>query len=789
MKSDQTVRTASPAPSTDNSDSQLDDPRVVHAVQGYLAALEAGDPPDRQTYINQHPEIATELAECLAGLDFVHAAAGNWRETPIEAIATDHAVTNSPLPLGDFKIVREIGRGGMGVVYEAVQLSLGRRVALKVLPFAAALDRKQLQRFKNEAQAAAQLHHNNIVPVYAVGCERGVHFYAMQLIQGQPLSVLIRQMRSLAGRDEAGPDGGSVTSILASNLASGRWAPARPTSAAASPLDREQRSNDPSSPDRSPSEPAAPWDSSSEVQSHTRLSHDTTAATAALTTHHSSRGRYFRTVAELGRQAAEALEHAHTVGVIHRDVKPGNLLVDQQGNVWITDFGLAQFHAEAGLTRTGDMMGTLRYMSPEQAIGNRVVLDHRTDIYSLGVTLYELLTLEPVFASSDRADLLRRIIEDEPKSMQSLEPSIPVELETIVLKALAKAPVERYGTAQDLADDLKRFLNDEPIRARRPTPLERVTKWSRRHRGLVISAVLLLATATAGFAASTILLFQMETESRASYQRETEARSLAVENFRQAQQAVDVFTHLSDEELPKVGPLQRVRRRFLQTALEYYQGFLGQHSDDPSLEQELVASSARASQLLEQLAMVEAERPTLLFMDPVIQHELASSPEQQTEMSRISGTFEHDKEQLFKEYIHLSHDDRDSRLANMMRQYELRIADILTPEQMKRLRQISLQQDFGRAFSDPRVVDALQLTSEQRTQIRAIQDEAQVTIINLWPNDFKESRQLWEQTWREAITRIVELLTPEQQAAWQQLIGTPFEGELRFRPPGGWLPR
>ena len=236
-------------------------------------------------------------------------------------------------------------------------------------------------------------------------------------------------------------------------------------------------------------------------------------------------------MAELGRQAAEALEHAHTVGVIHRDIKPGNLLVDQLGNIWITDFGLAQFHAEAGLTRTGDMMGTLRYMSPEQAIGNRVVLDHRTDIYSLGVTLYELLTLEPVFAGSDRADLLRRIIEDEPRSIQAIEPSIPVELETIVLKALAKAPVDRYATAQELADDLKRFLNDEPIQARRPTPLERVTKWARRHRGLVISAMLLLATATAGLAASTLLLFRMEAESRASLDAKSR-RSRADEGWR-----------------------------------------------------------------------------------------------------------------------------------------------------------------------------------------------------------------------------------------------------------------
>lgn len=197
MKSDPIARPAGRSPEADSDDSLADDPRVVRAVQGYLAALEAGDPLDRQTYIAQHPEIAAELAECLAGLDFIHAAASNWRETPLEAVSVDHAATSSPSPLGDFRIVREIGRGGMGVVYEAMQLSLGRRVALKVLPFAAALDPKQLQRFKNEAQAAAQLHHNNIVPVYAVGCERGVHFYAMQLIQGHSLSVLIRQMRTL----------------------------------------------------------------------------------------------------------------------------------------------------------------------------------------------------------------------------------------------------------------------------------------------------------------------------------------------------------------------------------------------------------------------------------------------------------------------------------------------------------------------------------------------------------------------------------------------------------------
>src|SRR5262245_59030460 len=153
----------------------LDDPRVFQAVQEYLADLEAGCKPDRAAFIARHPDIAPALAECLAGLDLVHTAGPKLRD-PTPALAP---AAEPPTALGDFRIVRELGRGGMGVVYEAVQLSLGRRVALKVLPFAAALDSRQLQRFKNEAQAAAHLHHPNIVPVYAVGVDRGVHFYAM----------------------------------------------------------------------------------------------------------------------------------------------------------------------------------------------------------------------------------------------------------------------------------------------------------------------------------------------------------------------------------------------------------------------------------------------------------------------------------------------------------------------------------------------------------------------------------------------------------------------------------
>jgi serine/threonine protein kinase len=181
-------------------------------------------------------------------------------------------------------------------------------------------------------------------------------------------------------------------------------------------------------------------------------------------------------VAELGVQAAEALDHAHGLGVIHRDIKPANLMLDAASRLWISDFGLARLQDDAGLTMTGDLLSTLRYMSPEQALARRGYLDHRTDIYSLGATLYELLTLQPAIDGQDRQEVLRKIAQDEPVPPRRHNPAIPRELETILLKAMNKEPGDRYATAQELADDLRRFLEDKPIRARRPTLWERAVK-------------------------------------------------------------------------------------------------------------------------------------------------------------------------------------------------------------------------------------------------------------------------------------------------------------------------
>jgi tetratricopeptide (TPR) repeat protein len=211
-----------------------------------------------------------------------------------------------------------------------------------------------------------------------------------------------------------------------------------------------------------------------------------TTRQATLATGSGGRGRdYYRKVAELGQQAAAALDYAHQAGIVHRDVKPGNLLLDVSGRLWVTDFGLAHVQSEASLTASGDLVGTLRYMSPEQALAKRVPIDHRTDVYSLGATLYELLTLRPAFEGSDRQEVLRQIAFEEPRPPRRLDKAIPAELQTIVLKALEKNPADRYATAQELADDLQRWRKDEPIRARRPSLVLRVRKWCRRHKPVV----------------------------------------------------------------------------------------------------------------------------------------------------------------------------------------------------------------------------------------------------------------------------------------------------------------
>ena len=440
------------------------DSRVIIALEAYLEALRAGRPWSRGEFLARHAEIADALDQCLSGLDFIQAAAAQIAGSQSSLVFDPVVSLPWPAQLGDYRILREVGRGGMGIVYEAEQASLSRRVALKVLPFAAAIDPKQRQRFQIEAQAAAQLHHAHIVPIFGVGCDQGVHYYAMQFVEGRSLAAILHELRS---SNETPPQ--AVRSS----------APAVQEQTEES-LSLQCRLHEGS-------------DSASTPSTELAQANQSLALTAIGSMH---RDRAFcRNVARLGAEAADALDHAHGLGIVHRDIKPANLLIDHQGALWITDFGLARFRNEFGLTQTGDMVGTLRYMSPEQALARRGVVDQRTDIYALGVTLYELLTLRPAFDGCDHQELLRQIALDEPIPLRRLNPSIPRDLETIVLKAMSKEPLNRYATTQEMATDFRRFRDDQPILARRPNSMERTFRWARRHRELVGTAAAIVVLA------------------------------------------------------------------------------------------------------------------------------------------------------------------------------------------------------------------------------------------------------------------------------------------------------
>ncbi len=445
------------------------DPALGDLFEEVTRRIQGGELVDVEEVAAEHPAWAESIRELLPALLGV-ARAGQAIASPV---APDGLDAEGRPRFGDFRIIRELGRGGMGIVYEAQQLSIARRVALKVISPAAALDARAIRRFQLEAQVAGLLQHPRIVPVYAVDNLGGVPYYAMQYVEGGSLAELIAELRILVDRGSApGVDTplADSCSALALGLLSGRFAPAG----------REAKG------DRHVLVGGVP------------------AEKAGTRVPPSIQGQpYIRTVARLGIQAAEALGYAHDEGVIHRDIKPANLLLDRRGELWVADFGMADVQGDAGLTATGDLPGTLRYMSPEQATGKRSLVDRRSDIYALGATLYELLTLQPAVAGSDKHEMLRRFTEEEPTPIRRLNPSIPVDLATIVTKTLSKDPTARYETASKLADDLERFLDGRPILARPVGPLARIWRWCRRKPVPAALAASLIVAVTVGFAGIT----------------------------------------------------------------------------------------------------------------------------------------------------------------------------------------------------------------------------------------------------------------------------------------------
>ncbi len=442
-----------------------------------------GERPPLSEYIEKYPALASQIHELFPALLAIEQfGSGADLATGLPAPRPE---TAGPIPerLGDYRILREIARGGMGIVYEAVQESLGRHVALKVLPQYRMRDPNQLERFQREARAAAILHHTNIVPVFGVGEHDGVHHYAMQYIQGQGLDVVLGEVKQMRGLKPDEPAPASIrahapglAASVAIELVSGRFeghgaAPAATVEMTAS---------------RSPA--------SGKDAATTSLAAGPGSSSSDWSILGQSESAYYRSVALVGVQAAEALEYAHQHKLLHRDIKPSNLLLDLQGTIWITDFGLVKAEGTDGLTHTGDVVGTLRYMAPERFRGQG---DARSDVYALGLTLYEMLTLEPAFAADERSLLIDKILHEEPSKPRQIDPRIPLDLETIALKAVAKDPSDRYRSASLMAEDLRRYLADRPILARRASALERTRRWCRRNPALAALTALVAAALTA----------------------------------------------------------------------------------------------------------------------------------------------------------------------------------------------------------------------------------------------------------------------------------------------------
>ncbi|MBX3440869.1 MAG: serine/threonine protein kinase [Planctomyces sp.] len=474
----------SPA-STPNDSEECRELRLGTLAAEFVERKRQGEEPSIEEYKTRHPDLADsidDLFPMVARLEALKEQDGSGRAA--------RAVVGLPSiqQLGDFRILREIGRGGMGVVFEAEQITLRRRVALKVLGANIAATPAQFTRFRREAEAAARLHHTNIVPVYGIGVDHGVHFYAMQFIDGWPLSEVIaclsendRQRPAETRADPADPDGLDASGTAPAPVVVEQLRETRTdvvTQVVVAPAGRRSLTREP--------------------------------AVAGL--------RSPQAAARLAADLADAVAYAHSQGVLHRDIKPANILLDRQGVAWLVDFGLAKHADQDSLTRTGNVVGTVQYMAPEQFSD---AFDARSDVFSLGLTLYELLGRTPAYADSNQAALMRRRVSSPPPALRTHARNIPRDLETVVMKACALNPADRYSSAAEFSGDLRRFIAGDPIRARRANPLHRLIRWARRHptvAGLSALALTLLLSLMASLAVgkhrTQLALDEMEIQKR-----------------------------------------------------------------------------------------------------------------------------------------------------------------------------------------------------------------------------------------------------------------------------------
>jgi serine/threonine-protein kinase len=554
--------------------------KLDEVIAQYLEAVDAGRRPDPDEWLERFPDLAPALARFFAEEGRVHGLLGPLNVTPVLAGGStppceprlvsgeDLQRDWTLLSLGDYELLDEVARGGMGVVYRARQKSLNRVVALKRILVGRLACAEEVRRFRYEAELAANLDHPHIVPIYEVGEHDGLPYFTMKFVEGGSLAQHVRRFRS-----------------------------------------------DP------------------------------------------------RAAARLVAQVARAVHHAHQRGLLHRDLKPANVLLSWEGEApvepgdapggggsrkpgsagaspslqrcqpHLTDFGLARrLGGGAGLTGSGAAVGTPSYMAPEQANGQAVTT--AADVYSLGAILYELLAGTPPFRADHPLETLRQVQEQAPTRPRLVNPKVPRDLETVCLKCLEKDPARRYAGADDLADDLDRFLRGEPIRGRRVGLAGQLWRWCRRRplpaslaAGLILSVVVGLGLVTWQWRRAEANFARAEEER----ERALEERARADEGFREAHRAVhDFFRVTSEGNLRDIPGAQKVRKDLLKAALAYYQRFLRERGQDTTLRKELAEVHLRIGMLSGMLGassqgLAAAQRALAIFRE-LLRDEPASVP-------------------------------------------------------------------------------------------------------------------------------------------------------------------
>lgn len=540
-------------PREDRDEAKQTSSRLEELIFECLERLEAGGPAAVEALCAQHPEHAAALRSRMQTLQ-----AAGLIDAPVGAAAA------FPERLGDFRLLQHLGGGGMGVVYLARQESLGRDVALKLIRPEQMFFPGARERFRREVETVARLAHPGIVPIYTVGEEGGIPFFAMERIVGCSLADVIEHLQ---GEPLAQLAGAAFDRAIAA-----------------------------------------------------RTGDATTQAPAALFA-----GRWPEACLRIVREVADALEHVHRRSVLHRDVKPSNIMLTRSGRVMLVDFGLSSAGGNERLTKAGSQLGSLAYMPPELVRGDASAADARSDVYSLGASLYELLTLKLPFDEASATEMRRAIAAGEPTPVRTHNPAVDRDAETVCLHALANDPARRYASAAEFAQDLTCALDHRPIAARRSTAPERLVRWVRRQPALATALLLALLLVTV---LPTALYLQqraanttIQTQSRAIEDANRElAAALAAakaesgraeKNLALAMESIDaMLLRVGAKDLEQVPQFEPVRAKVLEAALELNERLAaGQGGDSPAARVLLAETRRRTGDIYHWLGRFEdAER-------------------------------------------------------------------------------------------------------------------------------------------------------------------------------------